>query len=122
MFDHIGLTVPSLPESVGFYTRVLAPLSLAVGYENESVAGFGPRGAPAFWLHAGDAKPASHAHVAFRAPSRAAVDAFHQAGLQAGARDNGQPGLRPDYGSTYYAAFLIDADGNNIEAVCMSAE
>jgi catechol 2,3-dioxygenase-like lactoylglutathione lyase family enzyme len=59
-------------------------------------------------------------HVAFRAPNRKAVDRFHAAGLKAGGRDNGAPGVRPDYSPTYYAAFLIDPDGNNVEAVCFT--
>jgi catechol 2,3-dioxygenase-like lactoylglutathione lyase family enzyme len=61
----------------------------------------------------------SGVHVAFRAPDRAAIDTFHQAGLKAGGRDNGSPGLRRGYGPNYYAAFLLDPDGNNVEAVCL---
>ena len=78
----------------------------------------GPPGAPALWLSRADTP--SHAHVSFASRDRAAVDAFHKAGLAAGGSDNGPPGPRPDYGAHYYAAFLIDPDGNNVEAVCMA--
>ena len=71
-----------------------------------------------FWLYAGGA--AGEAHVAFGAAERAAVDGFHRGRKAAGGRDNGKPGVRKDYSPNYYAAFLIDPDGNNIEAVCMS--
>ena len=73
---------------------------------------------PALWLYA--SKTASKTHVAFRAADRATVDRFHQRGTAAGGRDNGKPGVRADYAPTYYAAFLIDPDGNNVEAVCMA--
>jgi catechol 2,3-dioxygenase-like lactoylglutathione lyase family enzyme len=76
------------------------------------------QGAPALWLYAGG-PPAGGAHIAFRAANRKAVDRFHAAGLKAGGRDNGAPGPRADYSPTYYAAFLIDPDGNNVEAVCL---
>ena len=69
------------------------------------------------WLYKSGEPARAGSHLAFRAPDRAAVDGFHRAALNAGARDNGPPGLRPDYGATYYAAFVIDPDGNNIEAV-----
>ena len=78
----------------------------------------GPKDAADLWLHAYDGKTGPGAHVCFSAPSRAAVDAFHAAGLKAGGKDNGKPGPRPDYGPKYYSAFLIDPDGNNVEAVC----
>ena len=74
-------------------------------------------GAPALWLYQGAAGGA--VHVALRAPDRKAVERFHAAGLEAGGRDNGEPGLRADYSPNYYAAFLLDPDGNNIEAVCL---
>lgn len=71
------------------------------------------------WLYAGGAASTPGVHIAFNAQSRAAVDRFHAAGLAAGGRDNGAPGVRADYAPTYYAAFLIDPAGNNIEAVCL---
>ncbi len=82
-------------------------------------AGFGPKGEPALWLHLHKAATATGAHVAFRAPDQAAIAKFHAEGLKAGGRDNGGAGPRADYSPTYYAAFLIDPDGNNVEAVCV---
>jgi catechol 2,3-dioxygenase-like lactoylglutathione lyase family enzyme len=117
MYDHVGLRVKDLAASIRFYRATLAALGHELASQDASGAGFGPAGAPALWLHA--AGTGSAAHVAFRAADRAAVDRFHAAGLDAGGRDNGAPGLRADYGPTYYAAFLIDPDGNNIEAVCL---
>ncbi|WP_207479719.1 VOC family protein [Arenibaculum pallidiluteum] len=119
MFDHIGLRVRNVEASARFYGEALAPLGHALASQDESGAGFGPPGAPALWLHAAEGTAGSGAHVAFNAESRAAVDAFHARGLAAGGRDNGRPGPRPDYGPSYYAAFLIDPDGNNVEAVCL---
>jgi len=115
MYDHIGLKVKDVAASVRFYTAAFKPL----GYElDDSGTGFGPPGEPALWLYA-DPAPGAGIHVALSASDRAAVDRFYQAGLKAGGRDNGKPGLRTDYSPNYYAAFLFDPDGNNIEAVCM---
>ncbi|MBC7803306.1 MAG: VOC family protein [Candidatus Parcubacteria bacterium] len=118
MYDHIGLKVKDIQAGVRFYTAVLAPLGHVPGASGDSYAGFGPKDAAALWLHAYDGKTGPGAHVCFSATGRAAVDAFHAAGLKAGGKDNGKPGPRPDYGPKYYAAFLIDPDGNNVEAVC----
>ncbi|MBA4328427.1 MAG: glyoxalase/bleomycin resistance/extradiol dioxygenase family protein [Polaromonas sp.] len=118
MYDHLGLKVSNLATSIRFYQAALAPLGHVLGSNDDSYAGIGPAGAPALWLYASQQAGGAGAHVAFRAASPAAVDAFYQAGLKAGARDNGGPGPRPDYSPTYYAAFLIDPDGNNVEAVC----
>jgi catechol 2,3-dioxygenase-like lactoylglutathione lyase family enzyme len=117
MFDHVGLRVKNLEAAAHLYAAMLAPLGHVPGARGEGYAGFGPKGKPALWLHL-DAKGGG-AHVALRAESREAVDRFHAAGLKAGAKDNGAPGLRTDYAPSYYAAFLLDPDGNNVEAVCM---
>jgi catechol 2,3-dioxygenase-like lactoylglutathione lyase family enzyme len=118
MYNHIGLKVKDLDASVRFYTAVLAPLGLVLAFADESTAGFGPEGAPALWL-SGDAQLAhSLVHVAFDASTRSAVDAFYREGLKARGRGNGAPGIRADYAPNYYAAFLFDPDGNNLEAVC----
>jgi len=117
MLDHIGIEVSDLERSKAFYLAALAPLGYALAYEFEGGAGFSSgEGIPDFWLHAGEAQGGTH--VAFRSPERSAVDAFHAAGLAAGGSDNGPPGLRPHYGPTYYAAYVHDPDGHNIEAVC----
>ena len=115
MYDHIGLKVKDLAASVRFYEAALAPLGHVLCSRDESGAGFGPAGEPALWLYSGGGGGA--AHVAFRASDRAAVDRFYSAGREAGGKDNGGPGVRADYSPTYYAAFLIDPDGNNVEAV-----
>src|SRR6476659_1972934 len=121
MYDHIGLRVGDLDASVRFYTAALAPLGYVLCSRDDSGAGFGPPDAPAFWIAVAKDK-GGPAHVAFRAPSHAAVAAFHRAGVEAGGKDHGKPGPRPDYGPTYHAGFLIDPDGNNVEAVCMTGE
>jgi len=124
MLDHIGFAVAELQRSRAFFTAALAPLGIAVQMEvtaeqtgGAAHVGFGRNGKPFFWIGTGRA-PSGSAHVAFAAPSRAAVDAFYRAARDAGGADNGPPGLRPHYHPNYYAAFVFDPDGNNIEAVC----
>ena len=117
MFDHVGIRVKNLEAAVRLYSAMLAPLGHVPGSADATYAGFGPKGKPALWLHK-DAKGGG-CHLALRAESREAVERFYAEGLKAGARDNGRPGLRTDYAPSYYAAFLLDADGNNVEAVCM---
>ena len=117
MFAHIGLRVKDLGRAARLYEAMLAPLGHVPGARDKTYAGFGPGDHPALWLHAD--RNGGGAHVALKAQSRAAVDEFYQQGLKAGAKDNGKPGLRADYAPNYYAAFLIDLDGNNVEAVCM---
>ena len=118
MYNHIGLRVKDLKAASRFYAAVLASLGHVPGMSGEGYAGFGPKGAPALWLHAHDGKVGTGAHICFSAKTRAEVDQFYAAGLKAGGIDNGKPGLRKDYSPNYYGAFIIDLDGNNIEAVC----
>ena len=113
MFDHVGLPVSDLEASAAFYRTVLAPLGFAETANGEYVE-FGA-------LSLGRRVPAEPLHIAFIAETREAVDAFHAAGIAAGYRDNGAPGLR-DYAPDYYAAYLLDPDGHNIEAVHRSPE
>ncbi|CAN5272549.1 VOC family protein [soil metagenome] len=119
MIDHIGIGVSDFARSVAFYRQALAPIGYQVLMEFGEAAGFGEPPKPDFWVAAG---PPAPQHVAFRVRSRAEVDAFHAAGLAAGGKDNGAPGLRPHYHASYYAAFVIDLEGHNIEAVCHSPE
>lgn len=116
MIDHIGLTVTDLDASVTFYTRALAPLGYVLVMRSEQFAGFGVAGKPDFWIGAG--KPGDRIHVAFTARGRREVRAFHDAAIAAGGADNGPPGVRAIYHPSYYAAFVRDPDGHNIEAVC----
>jgi len=119
MFDHVGLRTARLEASIRFYEAALAALGHAVASRDDSGAGLGPPGAPALWISQTKAPAQSSVHLAFTARDRKAVDRFHAAGLEAGGKDNGAPGPRADYGPRYYAAFLLDPDGNNVEAVCL---
>lgn len=114
--DHVALRVSDLGASRRFYEAALAPLGFGLVFSDDGGAAFGVEGADDFWVLAGGT-PTSGAHVAFAAADRAAVDAFHRAALGAGGRDNGGPGLRPEYHEGYYGAFVFDPDGNNVEAV-----
>jgi catechol 2,3-dioxygenase-like lactoylglutathione lyase family enzyme len=130
MLDHVGLQVSGYERSREFYRKVLAPFGGALVMEvtaeqtgDGAHAGFGTNGVPTFWIgtsHNGHGN--GTVHVAFTAGNRAAVDAFHQLALEAGAKDNGAPGLRPHYHAHYYGAFVLDPDGHNIEAVCHQPE
>ncbi len=117
MFDHIGLQVTDLAAAVRFYEAALGPLGFMLCSRDDTSAGFGPKDAPALWLYADTRARPGRTHVALRAEARNAVDRFHAAGLDAGGTDNGKPGIRADYSPTYYAAFVLDPDGNNVEAV-----
>ncbi|MBY4893115.1 VOC family protein [Rhodobacteraceae bacterium N5(2021)] len=123
MIDHSGLSVSDFEAAKAFYSAALAPLGSRYLFtvppehtEGVAVGGFG-QDRPQFWIHAGAAQ-SPPVHFAFTAASRAQVDAFHAAALAAGGTDNGAPGLRPHYHPDYYGAFVLDPDGNNIEAVC----
>jgi catechol 2,3-dioxygenase-like lactoylglutathione lyase family enzyme len=127
MIDHLGITVSNFDASRAFYDHAMAPLgaSLLMMVPAEytggaKIGGYG-RDHPTFWLHEG-AEAGPGRHYAFTARSRAEVDAFYEAAIAAGGKDNGAPGLRPHYHSNYYGAFVFDPDGNNIEAVCHTPE
>lgn len=124
MIDHTGVSVSDPAKSRAFYDAALAPLGYRLLAEVPKehtggivVVGYGEPPRPDFWLHEGPPQ-SPRVHVALRAGSRAAVDAFHRAALAAGGRDNGPPGPRPQYHANYYGAFVLDPDGHNIEAVC----
>ena len=122
MLDHISLGVRDLTVSGAFYDAALAPLGYRRVLEKGIGMAYGPgpdRTGMMFWIVGpnADASATRGSHVAFAAPSRAAVDGFHAAALSAGARDNGAPGLRPEYSENYYGAFVLDPDGHKVEAV-----
>ena len=128
MIDHMGIGVADFAASQRFYSASLA----ALGYHQMMEVtpeqtghyhgiGYGRDGKPDFWI--GNSEPVtSGVHIAFTAADRARVDAFYAAALEQGGRDNGAPGLRPHYHPDYYGAFVIDPDGNNVEAVCHAPE
>jgi len=121
ILDHVGIKVSDFIRSRDFYTAALGALGIKLvaefEYEGVTSAGYGNERGPTFWLGTGKMLRAGDTHVAFKAPSRSAVEAFYTVALAAGGRDNGPPGLRPHYHPDYYAAFVLDPDGNNIEAV-----
>jgi catechol 2,3-dioxygenase-like lactoylglutathione lyase family enzyme len=116
MLDHIGLRTTRIKEMHAFYEAVLAPLGYSKLKDYGVAAGFGKPGDLPLWI--GEGSGASSIHLAITAESRADVDAFYKAALANGAKDNGPPGLRPQYHENYYGAFVLDPDGNNLEAVC----
>ncbi len=127
MIDHIGIAVTDLERAKAFFTAALAPLGISLLFEVSAAqtgafahAGFGAGGKAFFWI-GNSPLPVGGLHAAFTGAARADVDAFYRAALAAGGTDNGPPGLRPHYHPHYYAAFVRDPDGNNIEAVCHAA-
>ena len=129
MIDHMGITVSNIEKSREFYSKALEPLGYVFRKNSPNAASFGVReghGKSAdpggdFWLSEGTPMT-PRVHFAFNAPSRMDVDAFFAASLAAGGIENGAPGLRPQYHPNYYAAFVLDPDGYNIEAVCHAAD
>jgi catechol 2,3-dioxygenase-like lactoylglutathione lyase family enzyme len=124
MIDHTGIVSSDFEKSRAFYEAALAPLGFTKVLEfpaavtgTTDVAGFGEAPKAEFWIARGTPN-VPPIHVAFRVASRAIVDAFYRAALEAGGRDNGAPGLREHYHPNYYGAFVLDPDGHNIEAVC----
>lgn len=120
MLDHVAIDVRNLATEKVFYERALEPLGYRVGMEVGEHAGFrSAEGELDFWLsERGEPAPT---HVAFRATDRGAVDAYHRAALAAGGTDNGTPGIREEFHENYYAAYVLDPEGNNIEVVCQTA-
>jgi catechol 2,3-dioxygenase-like lactoylglutathione lyase family enzyme len=120
MFDHVGLNIRDYARSKAFYEQALAPLGYGIVMDfPERGCGFGKDDKPSFWLMQREPY-GTGTHVAFATDDRGTVDAFHAAGVAAGGEDNGAPGIREQYHPTYYGAFVLDPDGNNIEAVCHS--
>jgi catechol 2,3-dioxygenase-like lactoylglutathione lyase family enzyme len=131
MIDHVSLNVADLGRARGFYDAALKPLGYQRSFDLGDASGYGPAraaegaiGAHAlpFWIGRDPGARPLPGHLCFSAADRAAVDAFHAAALAAGGRDNGAPGLRPQYHATYYAAFVVDPDGHRLEAVCHKPE
>ena len=125
MIDHVGIPVSDIARSTEFYLKALEPLGISIVMEvsaeqtgHGAAVGFGANFKPFFWIGGAGGLGVGHVHVAFAAPSRAAVDAFYRAAITAGGKDNGKPGLRPHYHENYYGAFVLDFDGHNTEAVC----
>lgn len=123
MIDHVGFSVSDYASAKAFYEKALAPLGYGLIMEvtaeqtGQPAAGFGSGGKPDFWI-GGEGMLQPPVHVAIVAKDRQMVDAFYRAALAAGGKDNGRPGLPPHYHPNYYAAFVLDPDGHNIEAVC----
>jgi catechol 2,3-dioxygenase-like lactoylglutathione lyase family enzyme len=121
MFDHILFGVSDYAASKAFFLEALAPLGLAVVQEGSLGIELSADGKSSLCICPTEEKPA-HLHLAFTARDRQQVEAFHRAALKAGGKDNGAPGLRPNYHANYYAAFVIGPDGHNIEVVCHEPE
>jgi catechol 2,3-dioxygenase-like lactoylglutathione lyase family enzyme len=116
MIDHTAVNVSDLAGAKSFYSKALEPLGYSLAFEQGEFLGFADDAGLSLGVVGRD--PVGGAHVAFVAADRTAVDAFYEAAMAAGAKDNGPPGVRAHYHENYYAAFVHDADGNNVEAVC----
>jgi catechol 2,3-dioxygenase-like lactoylglutathione lyase family enzyme len=118
MIDHIIIGAADVESAKKFYKAALQPLGYTIGFEGDWGAGFkNAEGALDFWVRS-EEKTITPVHIAFHAEDRALVSAFYEAAIAAGGKDNGAPGLRPHYHENYYAAFVLDADGHNLETVC----
>ncbi len=123
MFDHVVFGVSDYAESKAFFLKVLSPLGVTVASEGPlGIELFHPNSKASLCIRLKPVEKPSHLHLAFTAENRRQVDAFYRAALEAGATDNGAPGLRPNYSGKYYAAFVIGPDGHNIEMVCHESE
>ncbi len=123
MIDHLTVRVRDYDRSKAFYANALAPLGYKILMEFEGFAGLGVEGKADLWIAKFEKRPHEQPlHIAFRAPDRKTVQAFYQAALAAGAQDNGKPGTRKQYHPNYFGAFVLDPDGNNIEACCHHPE
>ena len=118
--DHAAVNVTDLQRSKAFYSDALKPLGFSLIYEAEGFLGFGDGQMPSFGV--AQREPVGGGHIAIAAPDRSTVDAFYDAAMSAGGTDNGPPGVREDYHPTYYAAYVMDPDGNNLEAVVHTPE
>jgi catechol 2,3-dioxygenase-like lactoylglutathione lyase family enzyme len=116
-FGHLGIATKEFGQSKTFYKAVCAAMGLPLIAENDDSARFGLDGRTMFYIHTGETS-SGPLHVAFEVGSREMVDEFYTAALNAGGKDNGKPGIRENYSPTYYAAFVLDPEGNNIETVC----
>jgi catechol 2,3-dioxygenase-like lactoylglutathione lyase family enzyme len=121
MFDHVGFGASDYAASKAFFLKALQPLGAVVVMEGPYGVGMGRNGKPTLWMYQAQ-DPPTPLHLAFVAETREQVDAFHRAALEAGGKDNGAPGLRPNYHANYYGAFVIGPDGHNVEAVCHKPE
>ena len=117
MIDHVGLRTTQFDTLLAFYAAALAPIGYAVMQQFPGAAGLGKDNSD-LWIGASETA-GSNIHLCLSADDHATVDAFYAAAIAAGGKDNGGPGLRPEYTPTYYAAFIIDPDGNNLEVACM---
>lgn len=122
MFDHVVFGVSDYEESKDFFLRVLEPVGITIEYEGELGIELSSDGKSSLCIRRHPIENPAHLHLAFVAENREQVDNFHRIALEAGARDNGAPGIRPEYSGKYYAAFVIGPDGHNIEMVCHENE
>lgn len=118
MIEHISIPVKDFKKTKKFYIAALKPLQYKLNFDFDGASGFKEGGHTSFWIVKKAHKEKTH--LAFRAKNKEAVKAFYKAALRAGGKDNGKPGLRKEYSPDYYAAFVLDPEGNNIEAVCFN--
>lgn len=118
MFDHVFLNASNKRKSEKFYTDALKTIGVKLRMSNPKYSAFGTANHYLFWLHQDKSGATRNMHLAFSAKTRAAVRAFYTAAMANGGKSNGEPGLRPEFEANYYAAYVLDPDGNNVEVVC----